>query len=188
MMSNITKFNGEMPLPGISEGAAKYWTGRQALSMILPDRVNLEMKTDSFDEEKSAVENENFKISIKNGEVLSGAISKDIYQARTRGIIHTVFNEYGPEETRQLFDNTQKLICDWLVYDGFSTGISDLILSSDSSEIFKETIRNMKTQAYDIIRSVHEGRFENHSTKNNHEYFEETINKLLNKANSTIGD
>lgn len=189
IMSNMTNFNGELPMHRETAGAGKFWSGRQALSMILPERLNMEVKTDGYHEEKTAEENENFNVVIRNGEILGGAIGKDQYQGRTRGIIHSVYNEYGPDETRKLFDNTQKLVCDWLVYDGFSTGISDLIISKKSEEEFKEIIRNMKVQVYEQIRLIHEGKFENNSTKNNSELFEDTVNNTyLNKANSKVGD
>lgn len=184
MMSNITKFNGEMPKPHDAAG----YHGRQALSMILPDRVNVTMQTDNYDDDMSAEDKLNHKIVIKNGEVLSGAIFKDVYQGRTKGVIHSVFNEYGPDETRQLYDNTQKLICDWLVYDGFSTGISDIIIPDSITEQFKKITHDMKVQAYEIIRQIHEGKFANNSTKNNYQLFEEIVNnQILNRANNEVG-
>lgn len=184
LMSNVTKFNGEMPKP--KDG--KLYHGRQALSMILPDRVNVNMQSDAYDEDKMSEEDKaNHKIVIKNGEILSGALFKDVYQARTRGIVHSVFNEYGPDETRQLYDNSQKLICDWLVYDGFSTGISDIIIPAKINDEFKKIIHTMKVEAYEILKQLHEGKFQNNSTKNNHDLFEEVVNNRLNKATDEVG-
>lgn len=189
ILSNTSKFNGIMPDAYEMIDNSKYWTGRQAISTILPDRINVDIKTDNHHERNTVEENENFIINVKNGELVGGALSKDVFQARTRGVVHSVFTEYGPEETRQLFDNTQKMICDWLVYDGFSTGISDLIISDATENEFKNIIRDLKVKVYDVIRSIHESKFENNSTKNNADLFEERVrNDYLNTANSEVGN
>jgi DNA-directed RNA polymerase beta' subunit/intein/homing endonuclease len=189
IMSNLSRFDGNMPEPTDDNKLTKYWTGRQALSCILPKRVNVNIKSEYYDVAKTAEDKENNHVIIKNGQLISGAITKNVYQAGTRGVVHNVFNEYGPDETRHLFDNTQKLICDWFVYDGFSTGISDIIIPEKYQLEFKKVIHAMKIQAYDVIRHVHEGNFTNDSTRSNHTLFEDTLNNtILSKANSTVGN
>lgn len=187
LLASITRFDGKVPEAAVKIGDVPFWQGRQALSMVLPDRVNLEKKVDSPDEEESK-KNENLQIQIRNGQILSGALTKDVYQDRTRGIVHQVVNEYGTDEARLLFDNTQRLICDWLVYDGFSVGISDLIMPEKTLSSFSDIAHKMKVQVYDIIHTLHEGKFENLTTKNNHDHFETTVNEILNKANKDVGE
>lgn len=188
LFASNTKFNGVIPRPIKSEGNVPYWQGCQILSSALPSCVNLEMKLDQYDENKSKEENEDYVISIKNGEILSGTCPKDVYQARTRGIVHQVVNECGPDEARLLYDHTQKIVCDWLVYNGFSVGISDLIIDDNTVKSFKKDIRDMKVQVYDIIKTIHDGKFENASTKNNHDLFEMKVNDLLNTAIKNVGE
>ena len=180
-------FQGDVPKATV-DGQAKYWSGHQALSMVLPERLNLEYKTYQYDENLTDEQNKEHILKIKNGQILSGCFDKSVYQARSKGIIHTVFNEYGCEETTRLFDHTQKLICDWLVYSGFSVGVSDLAVESSTQEKFKETIRKMKVNAYDIIKTIHDGRFENNSTYNNHVMFERKVIGILNDANKNVGN
>lgn len=180
-------FQGDVPKATV-DGLAKYWSGHQALSMVLPERLNLEYKTYQYDENLTDEQNKEHILKIKNGQILSGCFDKSVYQARSKGIIHTVFNEYGCEETTRLFDHTQKLICDWLVYSGFSVGVSDLAVESSTQEKFKETIRKMKVNAYDIIKTIHDGRFENNSTYNNHVMFERKVIGILNDANKNVGN
>jgi DNA-directed RNA polymerase beta' subunit len=177
------------PEPAEVNGKVKKWTGRQLLSTILPEKVNVYIRTDNYDEAKSEEvnKNNNAVIEIKNGKIYSGTFSKDVYQAQSKGIIHQVFNEYGPEETRHLFDNTQQLVCNWLVLDGFSVGISDMVLSQETTQSFKKIIHDMKVSVYNTIADIHKGKFENKSTKNTKEYFEETVNTKLNGALNSIG-
>lgn len=168
-------------------GVVRKWTGHQLLSTIIPEKINLHDKTDRYDENKSKEENFNFHINIKNGEISSGAFHKDVYQARSQGIVHQVYNEYGPEETKHLLDNTQKLICSWLVYNGFSVGVSDMVIDGKTEDKFKEITHEMKRKAYEIINEVHTGNFKNETAETNQVHFEEQVNKILNKAISQIG-
>jgi len=183
LMANVTKFDGDMPKPYDERG----YNGRQALSMILPERLNVDMKADAYEDNLPAEMKDNLHVVVRNGEVVSGAFFKDVYQRRTAGIVHTIFNEYGPDETRQLYDNTQRLICDWFIYDGFSTGISDIMIPERVQNELKSITHNMKVEAYNVIRQVHEGKFVNNSTKSDNDLFEEIVNNKLNKANGEVG-
>lgn len=185
LLSTNSKFYGNVPKPLASKaGQAPKWSGRQVLSAILPENVNLRSGNGSF--KGTAEDKENFVV-IENGQITQGTVDKRIYQNRTSGLVHSIYNDCNPEETRQFFDNTQKLICNWLVHAGFSVGISDLIVQENTKVDIKEKIQAMKVKVYDIIKDIHLGRFENTSIKSNNEYFEEQINKILNNAREETG-
>ena len=186
LLSTNSKFVGNIPQPVINEGPGqlRMWTGSQALSAIIPANVNMRSANKSYDE--TIDDKDNFVI-IENGVLKQGVVDKDIYQKRTKGLIHSIYNDAGEEETRHFFDNTQKLICNWLVYSGFSVGISDLIVDETTQQNLKSTINNMKVQVYDIIRDIHMNKFENLSINDNNDYFESEINKILNKARESTG-
>ena len=188
LMCSNPRFLGSIPRPKFDHGSYSEWTGHQLLSTIIPKKINIEIKTDSYNDDLPKEQNTKHLIKIVNGEVISGTFSKDTYQARTKGLIHSVYNEYGPEETKMLFDNTQKLVCNWLVLDGFSTGISDMIVDQETAASFKTVINDMKVDVYKIIQNIHRGKFENMSTMTNSSLFEEQVNNKLNSAIKTVGD
>ena len=156
------------------------WSSKDIMSYILPKNTNMKMsnKYDDTDEEL---------VIIQNGKHIQGTIDKTIYQARSKGLIHAIFNDSGANETRMFLDNTQKIICDWLVLSGFSVGVSDLIITGDTSTEVKRMINEMKVSVYDIINKIHMNTFENKSISNNSEYFEEKVNEQLNKAREQVG-
>lgn len=162
------------------------WSGKQLLSTIIPPNINVRTANKFFDERK-ADDSENYVI-IENGEIIQGTLDKSIYQGRSKGLVHSIYNEYSPDDTRMFFDNTQQLICNWLVYSGFSTGISDLVVSSETAEKCNEIVKNMKVKVLDFIAKIHKGELDNKSTKNNADYFEQEVNNLLNRAAKQIGD
>ena len=159
-------------------------TGHQILSTIMPSKINIRRGNGQYDE---ANPNPEHFVKIENGKVISGCFDKDIYQSRTFGIVHSIFNEYGPEATKDFFDNTQRLICNWLVYNGFSVGISDLIVSDDTIKSFSTTINEMKGQVYNTIEDIHKKAYVQESTKNKYEDFEKRVNDLLNEAVNRVG-
>ncbi len=185
MASNI-KFSGIIPPPSIKKGEIAKWTGRQIMSTIIPKNINVKSQNKSYEEKENGEDKENFVV-IENGELVQGIVDKTIYQNRTKGLIHSIYNDCSPHETRVFFDNTQKLICDWLVLSGFSVGISDLIVDDSTIVNLKKTIHDMKIKVYDMIREIHMGTFENKSISNNSEYFEVEVNKILNQTISQVG-
>jgi DNA-directed RNA polymerase beta' subunit len=183
LMSLNPRFAGYIPPPVKVENGVARWSGRQMLSTIIPKNINVRAPNKSFN---GASDKENFVV-IENGEIKQGIVDKLIYQNRTKGLIHSIFNECGPDETRMFFDNTQRICCDWLVNSGFSVGISDLIVNTDTNENLKKVIHEMKVKVYKMIADVHTGKFENRSISNNNDFFEEEVNKILNRASSEAG-
>lgn len=185
MLCNNSMFTGMIPKPISENGLIKKWSGRQLLSTIIPKNINIDMANSSYDEDKPD-KDENF-VRIHNGEILGGVIDKTVYQARTKGLIHSIFNEYDQFTAAKFFDNTQQLVCDWLVQSGFSVGISDLIVDDEANVAMKTEIQKMKQQVYDIINDIHTNKFENTSIKNNMDYFEDKVNNILSKATDDAG-
>lgn len=192
LMATNFKFDGIMPKPAIDKGYIQKWTGRQAISTIIPNNITLKRPNKNFDDKKASgsggerEQQENYVI-VENGELLQGTLDKTVYQDRTKGLVHAIVNECGNEEARLFFDNTQQLICNYLVRAGFSVGISDLIIDDDTIVNLKNTIHDMKVKVYDMIKTIHSGQFENKSINTNSEYFEDEVNSMLNKTRDIVG-
>ena len=185
LMSNIDAFCGVLPKPMTQKGLS-YYTGRQAVSTYLPKTLNARIANKRYGDELSDAEKKRHMVVIRNGELIQGTLDKQVFQNKTKGIVHSVYNENGPTETRSLFDNTQRLICDFLVYDGFSVGISDLMVSAEVQDRIRDRIAKTKTDVYGIIASIHNGSFENKSIYNNLEHFENQVNTKLNDLTSEL--
>jgi DNA-directed RNA polymerase II subunit RPB1 len=185
LMSN-TKFIGNIPDAEVHIKGNKKWTGKQVLSEIIPNNINLVNGNNQYDADINKNDKKNL-IIIENGNIKQGIFDKKIYQDRTNGLVHIVYNENGEEEARHLFDNTQKLICDWLVYTGFSVGVSDLLVSKKINSDMDNILTDMKKKVYDIIKKNHMNKFENNSFDSNKQNFENEINNLLNNAIGKVG-
>jgi len=153
------------------------YTGQQVLSEILP-ALNMDMGNSRYNDEKVP---ENF-VKIKEGKVLQGVFDKDIFMKPGKGIIHTTFKDYGPKETVHLIDCMQNTIEQFLVYNGFSVGISDLIADERTKKNMEDIIRAKKSEVENIIMQLHLDLFTNNTGKSNKQEFEDRVYATLNKA------
>jgi DNA-directed RNA polymerase II subunit RPB1 len=173
ILAGVNKFTGRFPPPQKQVNGAYIWHGRQLLSSVIDPTLSLRGG-------KGVV--------VERGEIKSGLVDKSFYQSQSHGLVHTVYNELGMEECSALFDNTQKLICDWLVYNGFSVGISDLMINQSTTKKLEEEIRNLHNDVYKTIADIHRGDFKNHSIMNNHDHFEAMVTQRLDAATKNINN
>jgi DNA-directed RNA polymerase II subunit RPB1 len=168
------KFDGILPEAKAAEGTR--WKGSQVLSQLLPP-INLEMNNSSKK-----------KVVIKEGEVLEGQFDKSIYSKASKGIIHVTFNDYGSKTTVDLIDSLQCTIEQFLVYNGFSVGISDLIADSGTKKEMNDIITHKKSEVETTLLQLHQDLFDNNTGKSNQAEFEDRTFGILNKALELAGD
>ncbi len=180
MMWN-NRFDGELP---VARAGSRY-TGQQILSALLPS-VNIEMGNKSYDGEKDSKESQNY-VKIIQGDIKQGIVDDDIYMKPGKGIIHTTYNDYGPKETTQLLDALQNTIESFLVMNGFSVGISDLVADEDTKNNIDEVIQTQKKQVENLLLQVHTDLFENNTGKTNQQEFEDQVFGILNQATDNAG-
>jgi len=179
MMMWNRHFDGRMPEP-----VKGRYTGHQILSKILPS-VNMAMGNKRYNEDK---ENPNNFVKIVEGLVSQGIFDKDIFSKEGKGIIHTIFKDYGPKETVHFLDCMQSTIEQFLVYNGFSVGISDLIADVDTKNKMDEKIRARKAEVENIMMQIHLDLFTNNTGKSNKDEFENRVFSALNKATEESGN
>jgi DNA-directed RNA polymerase beta' subunit len=184
MMTN-KNFDGIMP--EIPAGEHGRYTGQQVISKLLP-ALNMEMGNGMYDSKKGSTgdNNANF-VKIKQGVVESGVFDSSIWMKPGKGIIHTTYNDYGPQTTVDLLDSIQRVVENFLVLNGFSVGISDLVADKATRESIDTIIEGCKKEIENILLQVHSGLFENNTGKTNQEEFEDQCFRALNQATDKVG-
>ena len=178
LMMRNKRFEGVLPRPKAANGTR--WTGKQVLSQLLPP-INLEGGNKAYDADKQNPTSDNF-VKIRQGEIEQGMIDSNIYMSPGKGIIHTLYNDYGPKETSMFLDSLQRVVEDYLVLDGFSVGISDLVADDNTAKGIQKVIADCKKQIEDIQFQVHSDIFENNTGKTNQQEFEDQAFSILAKA------
>ena len=178
------RFMGTVPKPKLPKNK---FTGHQVISQIIPP-VNMEMMNKQGKEvPKDQQSRPEYNIKIVEGEVLQGQFDKDTFSKPSKGLVHVAFNDYSNDETVKMIDCMQNTVEQFLIYDGFSVGISDLVADSGTLEQMQKIMQKRKQEVENIILQIHLDLFENNSGKTNEEEFENKIFKALNEANSEAG-
>jgi DNA-directed RNA polymerase II subunit RPB1 len=174
------RFEG-LPTPANGSGKDAKYSGHQIIGSLLAP-INMEMPNNSYKDDKS-VSN---IVKIREGVVMQGIFDKSIFNKPGRGIIHTTYNDYGPEDTVNLIDNIQCVIENYLIMKGFSVGISDLIADEKTRTDMNDVIQTCKKDIDEIILQLHNDLFVNNTGKTNQEEFETrcfiNLNKALNES------
>jgi len=173
MMMWNKRFTGVLPAP---KRDALHWTGQQIISQLLPP-INLDMMNGGKK-----------KVVIREGDVLEGQFDKGIFSKASKGIIHMTYNDYGSKDTVQFIDSLQNTVAQFLIYDGFSVGISDLIADAATKKEMNAKIQEKKKQIETVLLEVHQDLFDNNTGKTNQSEFEDRAFGLLNKAMESAGE
>lgn len=182
MMMWNRRFDGVVPAATREKDGKKRWSGQQILSQLLPP-INMDMGNGMYKDNKVK---ENF-VRIREGEILEGIFDKDIFSKPSKGIIHTVFKDYGSTDTVNFIDSMQNTVEQFLVYNGFSVGVSDLIADEDTRKQMEEVIKKRKVAIEDTLLQIHMDLFDNNTGKSNRQEFEDKVYGELNKATEEAG-
>jgi len=151
------------------------YTGKDLFSEIMPPSLFIEMNNKAGE-----------KVIINNSKLISGTLDKSVFHNITNGLIPVIYHDYGPVEIKKFLDNTQRLICRWLLTSGFSIGISDLVTDIKTDLELNNKIKEMKASAYKKLEDMRKGEIENNSIFSNEEFLEREIIGILNQTTNEV--
>jgi DNA-directed RNA polymerase II subunit RPB1 len=160
-------------------------TSFDVLSQILGP-LTMKYKTKLFDESEDFGTSNNV-LEIKNGKYIRGQIEKSVLGASTKGVIHRMFNDFGPHAAANFIDDLQNIINEYMKTSSFSVGVSDLIANKKTQDQIIRIISDQKMEVQSELEKLHLGIFENDTSNTNMVQFETNINNILNKATEQAG-
>ena len=155
------------------------------VSQILPPlsvRFANKMLGDAEDKKTS-----NNIIEIDNGHYLRGQMDKGVLGGSSKGLIQSIFNDFGHETASNFIDALQGIINGYMTISSYSVGISDLIADKETNEKISHAIGEKRQEVENLIDQIQIGVFENNTGKTNEEEFETQVNSILNKAQEEAG-
>jgi DNA-directed RNA polymerase beta' subunit len=78
------------------------------------------------------------------------------------------------------------MICDWLVYNGFSVGISDLMIDNDTKSTHISELKSMAIEVDEFMSTVYRNKYENNSVMTNELYLNQQIENIISKHHVAI--
>ena len=155
------------------------------LSQILPP-ISLRYKTKKF-KDGDDYKTSNSVLEIQNGKFVRGQIEKGVLADGGKGLLQRIYNDYGPRASADFIDNIQNIVTEFMKYNSYSVGISDLISDSKTTKAIADVIINKKNSVHSLIDETHLGIFENKTGKSNSDEFENKVTNILNQTSQETG-
>lgn len=136
----------------------KTYSSRELFSMLLP-KINLIGKKpkqymaqyDMYLKYKK----EDIEVKIDRGTLVSGILDKSTLGQTTMGsVFHIINNEYGADKSLETIFNIQQMLAEFFYFRGFTTGISDLVISEDARLKVKQKITSMVLESQRITEKL----------------------------------
>lgn len=128
-------------------------------SMIIPEKINI------IDGEKLQIVNGVLKKGIINGNVMNDKI------------LTVSWDRHGPGKTKDFIDNSQRLVVNYLLQDGFTVGLNDCIIAPEDK---LEIVKMLKEASFEVQHLITE--IENYPDLLDADTFEKQIFNYLSNA------
>jgi len=179
----VPGWDGVVPPPAIIK-PVPLWTGKQIVSLAFPKGLNIVSVKDTLpiNEEKEQ------GYMIQNGELVVGRVVKPVVGASAGGVVHCIYNDRGPEAAVEFFNAAQRIVCYWLLHNGFSVGIGDTIPDAQMVTDIANEIVIQKKEIDGFVAKVQLDDLEQLPGMTVRETFESKTKAALDNARNKGGD
>ena len=139
----------------------KTYSGKQLYNFIIPGGINI---NDS-------------NIEIKDGDILSGKVKNSV----NKNIINDCWDRNGSKITADYITNIQRLIVNFILYQGFSVGLKDCFIKKDIKKNITLEVEKKKLEIAHLITEI-----ENNPELLDAGLFEESLKNNLNASKGDI--
>ena len=160
-------------------------TSFELLSQIMPP-ISINYKTKFFAKEED-IKTSNNVLDIQNGRYLRGHLEKSMLGGGSKGILHRICNDFGNMACANFIDNLQNIVTEYMKTASFSVGVSDLLVSTKTTNSIVDIITTHKMTAQGILEQARLGLLENNSGKTNQEELEAQLDSVIKTASSDTG-
>lgn len=180
----VPEWDGVIPQPAILKPTPR-WTGKQIVSMVLPNNLNLrKMKNNS---QESWHSKDDSDVIIQHGQLVSGMLAKKHVGTGAGGVIHLIFNENGHDAAMAFFNGAQVVVNYWLLHNGFSIGIGDTIPGPETVELVHNAVTKQKAAVEETTQLAYSNKLEPSPGMNIRQTFESIVMRDLNTARDNAG-
>jgi len=152
-------------------------TGADVFSALLPDDFSYRGVTRSGDQ-----------VVIKKGKLLEGHIDTKAIGGEGEGLLlRSLHQKYGPSKTIVMLHQILKLGVEYLLMNGFSTGIADEDLPKEANEAIQKLLKDAEADVDAMIKEFHDGTLDAYPGRTVDETLELKILERLNKARNMCG-
>ncbi|KAI8915720.1 hypothetical protein EDD86DRAFT_185781 [Gorgonomyces haynaldii] len=127
------------------------WTGKQVISTVLynltpadSNLLNLKSKSRIPAKQWGPTAPEEQTVLFMDGDLIHGILDKSQFGASANGLVHAVYEVYGPRYAGALLSMLGRLFTGYLQLAGFSCRLDDLLLNKQGDAIRKDLIQKSR--------------------------------------------
>jgi DNA-directed RNA polymerase II subunit RPB1 len=186
LVMHLDNFTGVLPIPAVLK-PKQLWTGKQIMSLFLPKVHIYKFANGHPDDEEDELSVGDTRVVIDDGELLCGMLDKKTLGTSSGGLVHVIYNEYGPRGARAFLGCHQRVVNHWIVNRSYSIGIGDTIADAKTMDDIVATIDASKKEVKALVERAQTAKLECQPGHTMLESFEKSVNQVLNKARDTAG-
>ena len=154
-----------LPMPAILKPTL-LWTGKQLFSLIFPKlRVSRQVNDPvDFSYNKIMEDGEGY-LHVLGGDLLCGALCKKSLGTSSGGLIHVIYNDFGPDAAVNFISDAQRILVKYMERRGFSVGIGDCLIGTEPENNISTLLQQTKEQGLWNSLQDDEGQAEGVNTK-----------------------
>ena len=183
----LENWDGKVPKPAVLK-PQPLWTGKQVFTMFVPDVSLIRTSAWARDADDGDFSVDDTGVRIERGELITGTLCKKTMGSGGGGLIHVIWEEWGPTAARGFVSQVQWLLNYWLLHHGFTIGISDTIADDGTMRAINDTITKAKADVKEVINLAQKGELEMQPGMTMQQSFEQKVNQILNKARDNAGN
>jgi DNA-directed RNA polymerase II subunit RPB1 len=138
-----------LPVPAILKPQS-LWTGKQVYSMLFPPFSMSKVVRNGT--EFAPLDDMERTVVIQRGDLLCGALCKQTVGIVTSGVVHVMAKDMSMERTCMFLSDAQRMVNRFMLYRGFSVGISDCLPNPE----IDNGVRAIIDHAYKRIARINE--------------------------------
>jgi DNA-directed RNA polymerase II subunit RPB1 len=93
-------------------------------------------------------------VHVSGGELLCGALCKKSLGTSSGGLIHVIYNDFGPDAAVNFISDAQRILVNYMERRGFSVGIGDCLIGVEPEQDIVSLLQQTKEQG--LLNSLHD--------------------------------
>jgi len=162
-LAYLAKYKGSLPEPAVLK-PKKYWTGKQLISLFLPEDFNYANRAKVCMACKECLNERcpyDAYVLVRRGELLVGVLDKKGIAAEQAGtLLHEYVKMYGKAKGAELMDTLFKTFIAFLDMRGFTIGLDDVELPEEAIKEVEEALEEAREKVNQLIERYKEGTLE----------------------------
>lgn len=175
---------------GEKHSSGPMWTGKQFVSMLLPDDLRLDTYAQFAESEHrgNPLDPADTHVIIREGMLLTGILDKKTCGSRHGSLVHVVNNDYGGKRAMKMLDGMMAMLHEWMMHHGFSVGIGDMMTNDQTRDAVQQIVQETRTEVKALADKMQWGELEAKYRQTQEDAFEAQVNVILNKARDRGGN